>query len=256
LTGQENLSPKSLESMLEHLNGEGELGAQVVVVHGETVTEPVAPGTNAAAVRCPDVDILAHPGLLTEEDASAAALNDVYLEITARKGHSAANGRVAGVAARAGARVLFGTDTHAPGDLATVDHARKILMAAGIPEHNIDEVFANAEQLLKPLGNLSDWEARVTAIGHGQRSELGADEALEIANISISTAEASILDDIWPSLKEGDPVTVTPTDYGDVPVAGTLLQLSHEDIAIRRTDARAGELVVHFPRIGYRLEKQ
>jgi histidinol phosphatase-like PHP family hydrolase len=128
-----------------------ELGAQVVVVHGETVTEPVAPGTNAAAVRCPDVDILAHPGLLTEEDATAAALNDVYLEITARKGHSAANGRVAGVAAKAGARVLFGTDTHAPGDLATVDHARKILMAAGIPENNIDEVFANAEQLLNRI---------------------------------------------------------------------------------------------------------
>ena len=128
-----------------------ELGAKVVVVHGETVTEPVAPGTNAAAVRCPDVDILAHPGLLSEEDAGAAAQNNVYLEITARKGHSAANGRVASVAAKAGASLLFNTDTHSPGDLATVDHARKILLAAGIAESSIDKVFANAEQLLKRI---------------------------------------------------------------------------------------------------------
>ena len=128
-----------------------ELGAKVVVVHGETVTEPVAPGTNAAAVRCPDVDILAHPGLLSEEDAAAAAQNNVYLEITARKGHSAANGRVALVAAKAGASLLFGTDTHDPGDLATVDHARKILLAAGIAEDQVDEVFLNAEKLLKRI---------------------------------------------------------------------------------------------------------
>ena len=128
-----------------------ELGAKVVVVHGETVTEPVAPGTNAAAVRCPDVDILAHPGLLSEEDAAAAAQNNVYLEITARMGHSAANGRVASVAAKAGASLLFGTDTHSPGDLTTVEHARKILMAAGIAEGNIDIVFGNAERLLKRI---------------------------------------------------------------------------------------------------------
>jgi len=125
-----------------------ELGAKVVVVHGETVTEPVAPGTNAAAVRCEHVDILAHPGLLTEEDAREAVQNGVYLEITSRKGHSAANGRVAAVAARTGAALLFGTDTHAPGDLATVDHALRILRAAGIEEEEVEKVFKNADHLL------------------------------------------------------------------------------------------------------------
>jgi histidinol phosphatase-like PHP family hydrolase len=128
-----------------------ELGAKVVVVHGETVTEPVAPGTNAAAVRCPDVDILAHPGLLSEEDALAASRNNVYLEITSRKGHSAANGNVAAVAARAGANLIFGTDAHGPGDLADVEYARKILLAAGIEENKVDYVFANAEKLLKKI---------------------------------------------------------------------------------------------------------
>ena len=131
-----------------------EMGARVVVVHGETITEPVAPGTNAAALRCRDVDILAHPGLLTEEDAAAAAEHGVYLEITSRKGHSAANGRVASVAAKAGAGLVFGTDTHAPGDLATVEHARKILLAAGINEADIDGVFANSERLLEKINKL------------------------------------------------------------------------------------------------------
>jgi putative hydrolase len=128
-----------------------ELGAKLVVVHGETVTEPVAEGTNAAAVRCADVDILAHPGLLTQEDAEAAASNNVYLEITSRKGHSAANGRVAAVAGAAGASLLFGTDAHAPGDLASVDHARKILLAAGLDEGKVEEVFANADRLLERI---------------------------------------------------------------------------------------------------------
>jgi histidinol phosphatase-like PHP family hydrolase len=128
-----------------------ELGAKVVVVHGETVTEPVAPGTNAAAVRCPDVDILAHPGLLSEEDAIAAAQNNVYLEITSRKGHSAANGRVAATAAKAGASLLFGTDSHGPGDLVTEAYARNILLAAGVEESKVDDVFANAEKLLKKI---------------------------------------------------------------------------------------------------------
>jgi putative hydrolase len=55
------------------------LGARLIVVHGETPGEPVAPGTNRAAVECPDVDILAHPGSISEEDAALAASNGVTL---------------------------------------------------------------------------------------------------------------------------------------------------------------------------------
>ena len=143
-----HVPPERIPSLASHAR---ELGAKVVVVHGETVTEPVAPGTNAAAVRCRDVDILAHPGLLSEEDALAAAQNKVYLEITSRKGHSAANGRVAAVAARTGADLIFGTDSHAPGDLATVEHARKILLAAGVGEGEVEKVFGNAAELLERI---------------------------------------------------------------------------------------------------------
>ena len=128
-----------------------ELGARLVVVHGETITEPVAPGTNAAAVRCPDVDILAHPGLLTAEDCEAASINGVHLEITARKGHSAANGHVAKVGLQTGANLIFGTDAHAPGDLVTVQYARTVLLGAGIDATEIDNVFRNAKTLLEKI---------------------------------------------------------------------------------------------------------
>ena len=74
-----------------------DLGAQIVVVHGETIVEPVEPGSNLAALKSPCVDILAHPGIITEEEAALAAENEVFLEISSRRGHSLTNGHVAKV---------------------------------------------------------------------------------------------------------------------------------------------------------------
>ncbi len=115
--------------------------------------------------------------------------------------------------------------------------------------------ISNAADLLAPLPSLTAWEARVSAIGHGQRTELSANDALDIARAGTSTTEARIEDDTWPALAAGDRVTVTPTDYGAVPVSGELVIHSHSEIAIRRNDPRAGEVVVHFPRAGYQLER-
>ena len=42
-------------------------GIKVIVAHGETTMEPVAKGTNRAALMS-DIDILAHPGMITDED--------------------------------------------------------------------------------------------------------------------------------------------------------------------------------------------
>ncbi|MDP2992501.1 MAG: histidinol phosphate phosphatase domain-containing protein, partial [Deltaproteobacteria bacterium] len=70
------------------------LGAKVVVVHGETLVEPVAPGTNRAALESP-IDILAHPGLISEEEVMLAARKGIFLEITCRRGHCLTNGHVA-----------------------------------------------------------------------------------------------------------------------------------------------------------------
>ncbi|AKB62266.1 histidinol phosphate phosphatase domain-containing protein [Methanosarcina mazei] len=118
-----------------------ELGAEIVVVHGETISEPVAPGTNAASAACGYVDILAHPGLISEEDVRTAAENNVFLELTARNGHNRTNGHVARLALEFGATLVVNTDTHAPENLITDETALKIAMGAGLTESRAKETF-------------------------------------------------------------------------------------------------------------------
>ena len=122
-----------------------QLGAKLVLVHGESSVEPVAPGTNRAAVECPDVDILAHPGFIEEHDALLAAANGVALELSARGGHCLTNGHVAQGARSAGAKLVVNTDTHAPSDMRDQCRARMVAIGAGLSEHEADEVLvANA----------------------------------------------------------------------------------------------------------------
>lgn len=124
------------------------LGAKIVIVHGETIVEPVVEGTNRAAIDA-GVDILAHPGLISEDDLRFAKEKGVTLEITARKGHSISNGHVARAAMRLGIPLTVNTDAHAPGDLISSDTARKILLSAGIGPDEIDGIFAHAKNLVK-----------------------------------------------------------------------------------------------------------
>jgi histidinol phosphatase-like PHP family hydrolase len=102
------------------------------------MVEPVAPGTNAAAVACPDVDILAHPGLITLDEARRAASNGVHLEITSRRGHGLANGHVVQMARAAGAQVVVNTDTHAPGDMIDQAFARQVAAGAGMTADEVE----------------------------------------------------------------------------------------------------------------------
>ena len=132
-----------------------ELGAKIVVVHGETLNEPVLPGTNRAAVESKYVDILGHPGLITKEEAEIALKNDIYLEISARKGHCLGNGHVANIAREVGNKLLVDTDSHAPGDLITFEKSYEVALGAGL---NHDEamkaIVDNPHELLKSKGIL------------------------------------------------------------------------------------------------------
>jgi putative hydrolase len=129
-----------------------ELGAWIVVVHGETIVEPVEPGTNLAALKSPDVDILAHPGRLTREEASLAAKNGIFLEISARKGHSLTNGHVAKLALEAGAKLLVDSDAHTDSDLLTADFTEAVIRGAGVDEAaSRAALITNPEILIKKL---------------------------------------------------------------------------------------------------------
>ena len=108
-------------------------GADLVLVHGQTVVEPVEEGTNLAAIEA-GVDILTHPGLISPEEAGLAAEKGVALEISTRKGHSLANGHVAAQARQAGARVVINSDAHAPGDLVQADLRRLVALGAGLTQ--------------------------------------------------------------------------------------------------------------------------
>lgn len=117
-------------------------GAEIVVVHGESPVEPVAPGTNHAACSSPDVDILAHPGLINQEDAMLAAKNNIALEITARGGHNRANGYIARISEECGCIIVIDSDAHHPGDLMS-DVARKVIAkGAGIKPEIVNELLS------------------------------------------------------------------------------------------------------------------
>ncbi len=127
-----------------------EHGAKIVIMHGETLSEPVIKGTNRRAIEC-GVDILAHPGNITEEDAILACERKVFLEITTRKNHSATNKHVAQMARRTGAKLLLNTDAHVPEDLVTEEIARKILSKAGLSLPEADEIFRNSRGFVTSL---------------------------------------------------------------------------------------------------------
>ena len=109
----------------------------------------------------------------------------------------------------------------------------------------------DADARFAEFGNLQAWEARMRAIGHGRRSEMTTAAALDIA--AAATPQTAILTDPHDpnGRKPGDRVEVVPDDYGKVKVAGEIVALSPQHIAIRRHDPRAGEIVVHFPRAGF-----
>ncbi|MCS7121157.1 MAG: histidinol phosphate phosphatase domain-containing protein [Archaeoglobaceae archaeon] len=121
-------------------------GAEIVLVHGETIVEPVAEGTNSAALES-EINILAHPGLIKLEDAELAASNNIFLEISARKGHCLTNGYVAKIADEVGAKLVFGSDAHAPSDLLNKEDVIKVVKGCGTNQN----IISNTRKLFKEL---------------------------------------------------------------------------------------------------------
>lgn len=140
-----HVPPALIPSMVKEAR---QLGAKIVVVHGETIAEPVAEGTNRAAIEA-GADIVSHPGIISTEDLLLAKEKGVALEITSRKGHSISNGHVAKEAVKFGVPLVINTDAHSPADLITDETARKILLSAGIDVNRIEYVFENSKALLE-----------------------------------------------------------------------------------------------------------
>jgi histidinol phosphatase-like PHP family hydrolase len=117
-------------------------GAEIVLVHGETTVEPVAPGTNHAACSCPDVDVLAHPGLITREDSRLAQENGIALEITSRGGHNRTNGHVVRIAREVSCQIVVDSDAHAPHDLLDKTSKENVAIGAGLTPSEFAEIIS------------------------------------------------------------------------------------------------------------------
>jgi len=144
-----HLPPAAISDIAGEARG---LGAELVVVHGETPVEPVPPGTNLAALRCPEVDVLAHPGPIDVELAGLAARNGVFLEVSSHRGHCLANGAVVAAARAAGALIVVDSDTHAPSELLTEEWQRRVAVCAGLSEEEAEAVLTkNPRRLLEKL---------------------------------------------------------------------------------------------------------
>jgi histidinol phosphatase-like PHP family hydrolase len=140
-----HLPPQAISEVAQKAK---EMGAWLVIVHGETSTEPVEQGTNLAAVQSPYVDILAHPGLITTEEAALAAQNNVFIELTSRTGHSATNAHVALISQKAQAKLLVNSDAHNEDDLLTPALAEAVLHQAGLGEHHYEQILNRNPLLL------------------------------------------------------------------------------------------------------------
>jgi histidinol phosphatase-like PHP family hydrolase len=141
------------DKIIEYCKKARKLGIKLVVVHGESPVEPVYEGTNHAAVSEKGiVDILAHPGNISEEDVILAAKNEVFLELSARNGHKNGNHHVAELARKYGARLLVNTDAHSEKDLLTQEQAYNIAKESGLSDGEaLVVVRDNPKELIKRL---------------------------------------------------------------------------------------------------------
>jgi len=107
------------------------------------------------------------------------------------------------------------------------------------------------DAMLQDFPATRDWEQRVRAIGHGQRSDITPQQALEIASRN-QPAPPEQSDPADPSgCKVGDKVAVFADEPVKTEITGEVVSLSVAQVAIRRHDLKVGEVVVHFPRAGY-----
>jgi len=142
-----HVAPETISSLTQEAR---KLGAKVVVVHGETIVEPVQSGTNRAALEA-GVDILAHPGLISKTEVLLAREKGTLLEISSRKGHCLTNGHVAKLAKDVGAALILNTDAHAPEDLIDPIQALRVVLGAGLIEADWEEMQSNARNLLERI---------------------------------------------------------------------------------------------------------
>jgi histidinol phosphatase-like PHP family hydrolase len=126
-------------------------GIKIIIAHGETPVEPVAKGTNKSALNA-DIDILAHPGLITDEDTKLAAKKGIFLEITSRKGHADTNSHVISQARKFGAKLILNQDSHTPIDIISPEQLNQVGLNLGLSKKELGKIFTDTQELINKRG--------------------------------------------------------------------------------------------------------
>lgn len=98
---------------------------------------------------------------------------------------------------------------------------------------------------------VNNWMARVRKIGHGTPIETTSAEALDAAKATSPSTTPYIEPGNAEGFTLGEEVQVRPHLAGREPTVGRLHVLTRHHVAIEHSNERVGEMVVHFPRIGY-----
>lgn len=126
-------------------------GIKIIIAHGETPVEPVSQKTNHLALLA-DIDILAHPGFISDDDTKLAAKRGIFLEITSRHGHSQTNDHVVRQAIKFGAKLILNNDSHQPEDIITPAELIKVGLDSGLTQAQIDKVYSEVKKFLAKKG--------------------------------------------------------------------------------------------------------
>ncbi len=125
-------------------------GIKVIIAHGETPVEPVAKNTNHASLLA-DIDILAHPGLITDADTQLASQRGIFLEITSRNGHNQTNAHVVKQARKFGAKLILNNDSHHPEDIITPQQLIQSGKDSGLTQQEIDKIYQDVKEFLNKV---------------------------------------------------------------------------------------------------------
>lgn len=128
-----------------------EKGIKIIVGHGETLAEPVIKGTNQACLEA-DIDILAHPGLISDKEVKLAKEKGIFLEVTSRQMHSSTNPHVAEKALKIGTRLILNTDSHQPEDIITCEELIRVGRKAGLSQNEIDKIYQDVGKFIAKGG--------------------------------------------------------------------------------------------------------
>ena len=101
---------------------------------------------------------------------------------------------------------------------------------------------------------IAKWLKGILDMGEGQRSDMQPADALAVARDAAPdyTPPADAIED--EALPVGKMIAIKPNDYGQEETVGEIVWVTAEALAVKRIDEQVGDVLVHYPRLGYLFE--